>query len=102
MKRQVYGSFRDEDCLALLCFVADHREAMTLSELAEGAGIARRSLCRMLIDALSSGTGSRLAIVAQRYHFEFMVHRDALTYPGRGKGPRGRMKIIEVIRRGYE
>ena len=98
IKRAVYGSFRDDDCLALLSYVAKHSEAMTLSELAEGAGIPRSTLNLILMDGLSRS--GRLAAVAERYRFEFVVHGEALTYPRRG--PRGRAKIIEVVWRGYE
>lgn len=98
---RVYGSFRDDDCLALLSYVAEHRDAMTLSELAEGAGVPRSTLNLMLMDAMRSG--GRFAAVAQRYRFDYAVHKDALTYPNMGKkGPRGKRVIIEAVRRGYE
>jgi DNA-binding IclR family transcriptional regulator len=97
-KRATYGSFRDDDCLALLSYVAEHREIMTLSELAEGVGIPRTTLNLILMDGMSRS--GRLAAVAERYRFEYVVHREALTYPRRG--PRQRVRIIEVVRRGYE
>ena len=101
MTKCKYGSFSREDCLALLSYVAAHREPMSLTSLAEGAGIPRTTLNLILMDANTHGQGSLLAEEARKYHFEWSIDRREMIPGLRSKGPKGQRKIIDVEKRGY-
>ncbi len=101
-KQATYGTFSSEDCLFLLTYVAREHPVCTITELAEGVGIPRQTLNLILIDALSNGRNSQLAVVAERHHYEYKINKQALIPGLQPHGPKGRRMIIDAEWRGYQ